>query len=303
MHRSSSVSSFGTEEPAIAWADPGLRPASPTYLKATRVFRQALTAAVEAALRVEREPQQALHDFRRRVRDARAVVAACTLALPTADRLELVATLRAVTRATGAMRDRDALPQALAALPVDPELAEARAAFESRLLVERVAQRQPRQRARRLAVAAAKVSALPDRFEQLLPRDLASAVLRAGWQRLAKRARKSVKVAGRDADATVAVHAARKRLRVLAGALTLLTKSGTRAARRAPRLARLASKLGETLDYSRLEEAARRETLSETLPAANELLLALEQRGRGRRRKLLDQARHALARRRWKSRV
>lgn len=307
MHRSTSTSSIATEESAVAWADRSERPTSPTYRRTTRCFRQALVAAVEAALRVEREPQGALHDFRRGVRDARAVLAACKSLLPTEGFLELQATLRAVTRATGAMRDRDALPEVLASLPVAMGTAEARAALESRLLVDRFASRQPRQRARRLAVAAAKVTPLADRFDELLPREFTPVQLRAGWQRLAKRARKAAKAAARTPDAVPTVHTARKRLRQLGAALRLLAKRDTRAARRASRLARLAAKLGETLDCARLAEVAQRSALHDPTVladgAAVELAATLERRSGARRVKLLQATRRMLARRRWKSRA
>jgi len=300
MHRSGCAAVPVVEGTPFVAAPPSARPPSATWRRVTTLFAAAIDSALEAATRVERDPQEALHSFRRQVRRARALVAACHDQLPAAGRLELHWTLRRVTRATGAMRDHDALPEALAKLPFDEKTAEARAHLESRLVQSRLRSRSPLKRARRLAVAAAKVGRLPALFESLLPITVDAAALSEGWRRLATRARKAVRAARAQSDDTAAVHEARKRLRTLANAMEQLAPDGSRAAKRAPRYARLASKFGATLDDERLARHARRTGLADGA-AGQRLVARLERRVASRRERLLLDARRALSRRRIKS--
>ena len=79
-----------------------------------------------------------------------------------------------------------------------------------------------------------------------------------------------------------------------------LAPEGSRAAKRAPRYARLASKFGATLDDERLARHARRTGLADG-SAGQRLVARLERRVADRRARLLVDARRALSRRRIKS--
>ncbi len=300
MHRSPSVISSESELPLIAAAGPSIDRRSATHRSVARAFEAAINEALEQAARVELDPGDALHQFRRAVRRARAVIEAVAHQLPPASRLELLSVLRAVIRATGAMRDRDALPVMLAELPHSEVTAEARATLEARLLGARLAQRQPLQRARRLAVAAAKLTLLPQALEAALCPRLPSTAIHDGWLVLARRARKATRAALLASENSAIVHRARKRLRLLAQSLLALSPRGSSAARRGRRFAELSTRLGATLDYGLLVELARADGAAVRSRSGHELVGQLERHAFGRRPKLLKRARRSLARRRWK---
>lgn len=301
MHRSDTTASPAAEVVPALPAPPERARGSATARRVRRAFADAIDIALAAAVGIERTPQESLRTFRRAVRHARAIVVTCRRHLPAAVRLELVTTLRAVTRATGAMRDRDALPEALAALPALPAAAEARARLESVLLAERLRVRRPQHRTRRLAVAAAKLAALVERFERGLPARLQVADVEQGWKRLARKARAAVRSARRDPSDLTQTHVARKRLRTLASALLALGGERGRAAKRAQRLARLVTELGRTLDCQRLDRRARRGGLARAAPGRSELLDQLADAALARRPRLLKRAARHVARRRWKT--
>lgn len=300
MYRSASTALSATEVVSTAGFDRAIAPAGATWRRVQAAFGVAINAALEAALRIERDPQAALHEFRRAIRHARAIVAACHALLAPQGRLELNATLRQVTRMTGAMRDRDALPAALAELPVEGAAAEARASLEARLLVERLRARQPLLRLRKLAVAAAKLSLLPARLETLLPPRVSTVDLGKGLKRLAKRAHKAVRSARLDPVEVEPAHAARKRLRTLANALSLLAKERTRTGKPARRAAKLSRRLGATLDYQRLAKRAGIGVQGAMQAGSGELLALLEREAIARRPRLLARADRLLARGRLK---
>jgi len=229
-------------------------------------------------------------------------VATAAPLLAAAERLEFAAALSSAIRDTGAMRDRDVLPSALAALPVRPGTEEARVALETALVVDRARRRRPLQRVRRLAVAAARIGLLPARFAQALSADVDGLALARGIERLARRARRAVRAALRRPDDVRVAHSARKRVRLLAAAVAELFGGAGRTARRGRRLASLSSEIGETLDLERLSDFARAPGRALPGRARRRLLAQVRRRLAGRRPKLLRRALRMLKRRRWKAR-
>ncbi len=192
----------------------------------------------------------AVHEFRKSVRRARAVI---RLLRPLIDEPEyafLEQELRGALGAASGLRDADVLLGTLRAHPVrpgSPEAAAARAAAKA--LEARVAALRAGPPASVvLAEGAARLAPLPDALGAALPRALTPKDVARGLARLFRRAEKALRDARRDAcDETI--HDWRKRVKELRYALELLDglRPGARsAAHRAA--ARLAEKLGEITD-------------------------------------------------------
>jgi CHAD domain-containing protein len=304
MHRSAGAvpSSIEALANGLPPAERAPAPAgSPARIRLVKAFETAIDDAMHAAATVERAPTEAVHGFRRSTRRARAILAAVAQDIPTAARLEIRSALRSAIRDTGAMRDRDVLPTTLAALPPHPETQEARAAIETALLVDRARQRKPLSRVRLLAVAAARLGLLPDRFAASLRGDVGVEDVVLGLGRLARRARRSVRTSEADPGEVALAHVARKRVRQCASALDALLGEQRPCAQLARELARLSTKLGDTLDLELLATFARSRGAVQAGASHAELIDQVERRLRRRRPKLLERAARLLKRRRWKS--
>jgi hypothetical protein len=273
---------------------------SPTRARVVDAFEAAIADALGAAAMVERQPIESVHEFRRATRRARAILAAVGERLGTTARLEMTSALRSAIRDTSEMRDRDVLPVTLAALPPRDGTEEARAELETALLVDRQRQRRPLSRVRLIAVAAARLGLLPDRFEAELAADVADGDLALGFKKLARKARRDVRAAIEKPEDLETTHAARKRVRRLAAALDALLGRRSRPARLAKALQKVSSKLGDTLDLERLAQVARAKGDAEGDKAHARLLEQIDRRPLRRRPELLEQAEGLLKRRRWK---
>jgi hypothetical protein len=272
---------------------------SSAHARTCAAFEAAIGAALDAATRVDQDPVESVHEFRRSARRARAIVAALRDELPGPARREMTATLRAAIRDTGALRDRDVLPETLSTLPVRRGTEEARATLEGELLQRRVDERRPRSRARLLAVAAARLAPLPERFAATLPPELDDDAIGEGVERLARRARKAVRAALAHPHRMVVAHEARKRMRQLAAAHDALIGDAAATRDRADRLARLSKAFGATLDLEVLAEFARRRERVAAGEGSGRLLGQLEKEPRQHRPELLERAAKLLRRRHW----
>ena len=264
---------------------------SPLCRSARRIataFEAAIADALEAAVHVDRDPIGAVHDFRRAARRARAILAAVAPRIAAGERTALDAMLRGSIRAIGALRDRDVLPVALADLPFRRGTGDVRAALEAELLSERFAAARPRLRQRRLAVAAARLTLLPERLATALPRPFSATDLAAGLERLARRARKSARLAVKRPDSTELAHRARRRLRACGQAQVALAPKEKRPAGR--ELLTLSTRLGAALDLALLAEFVRGHQGGGDETAKARLLDQIERRSRRRRTKLLRRA-------------
>jgi CHAD domain-containing protein len=272
-------------------------PASRTVVSA---FSAAIDRALDAIVTVDRDPVAAVHELRRAVRTARAILRVVEATFPRTAALELRAALGSAIRETATMRDLDVLPSALAALPPRRETNEARAEVEALLLTGRAAARKRRGRARRLAVLGARLSLLAERFADLLPDGLERRHLSDGFARLARRGQRAVRGALRSTGDLSSQHLARKRVRDLAIALHALGGSNARVRRRAAKLARLSTKFGATLDLELLRVFVRENVNGLHGDSAERLLEQLKQKSARRRPRLLKRARRWLAPKRWK---
>jgi hypothetical protein len=298
MHRAPGAVPSSAEVPTDAVVPLAAPRFSPSHRRVCSAFRTAIESALLAALKVEQDPIESVHEFRRCARRARSVLALVGRQLPAAARLEVGAALRSAISDTNEMRDRDVLPATLAELPLVPGTEEARARLESRLVGERLRHRRPLGRVRTVAVAAARLGLVCDRFVDALPLDLAESAVGEGFARLARRARKAVRDALEAPDDVALTHSARKRVRLLAAALVAIFPRGAAAKRRSQRLTRVSQKLGATLDVVRLAEFARRRGVA---GVDDELLAQILERPQRRRRKLFERALEALRSRRWRA--
>ncbi len=305
MHRSSGAAPADAAHGGAAKLDHAAPPSSPARRRVIAAFEAAIDDALAAAARVESDPIRSVHAFRRAARRAHAILAVVASEVSTPARLEIGSALRSAIRDTSTMRDRDVLPSTLASLPLRHGTEEARAELEAALLAGRARKRRPLSRVRRLAVAAARLGLLPERFDAALAAELEAIAIGEGVARLARRARSAVKSALDDdggRDAIVAAHRARKRVRRLAASIDALLGAGSRMARRARELARLSMRIGKTLDLERLASFARaraRGTVQDDAAHAR-LLEQLDRRPRRRRLDLFTRAARLLERRRWK---
>lgn len=308
MHRAAGINGGGTEQETRSTATEagGGRSSSresEAHRRVCAAFEQAVADALEQAAAVDADPERAVHEFRRATRRARAAFALVRRSLPTTTRIEIAAALRSVLRDTSVLRDRDVLPAALARLEPRRGTEEARAQVASQLLADRIRARRPRSRARVLAVAAARLGLLPDRFAIDLPASLSFADLDEGLARLARRARRAVRSARKQPESHEHSHEARKRVRLLAMALSGLPGEVSAAGRAARRLARLSAQLGETLDLELLAQFARGTGVPprasrRTSKGFRRLLEQLDRDPHRVRRKLLAGAGRLLAKRR-----
>lgn len=82
-------------------------------------FQAAADAAREAASSVDKSPPTAVHEYRKALRRARAVLALVTHALPRSERRAILRALREARRSLGAARDRAVVPDTMAAVELD----------------------------------------------------------------------------------------------------------------------------------------------------------------------------------------
>jgi len=206
------------------------------------------------AAEVQQEPVRAVHEYRKALRRARAVVRLSRPLMGEGGYRSLVHDLRVALRGTSPLRDAAVLLQTLALLPDEDKTRPARKALTALLEAEPSVAGAPEVELRRSLQI---VVPLPARFLAFLPESLRWRELRAGLERSYRRTRRARKSAFRsreDAD----VHAFRKRVKELRYQLELLDATGVGKPRRDHRaLALLAETLGEVTDLTLLRRCAR----------------------------------------------
>jgi len=178
-------------------------------------FQATAESARAAAANVDRDPVAAVHEYRKALRRARAVLALITDALPRNERRALQRALREARRALGAARDQAVAPEAISTV----ELAETDrdtaktviAAAEGVLPADEIKQL--------LAEGAARAAAQVEALEAALPPTLTFETLARGVRRVYAQARKARTRAKRS---TKAFHEWRRRTKELTYQLELL---------------------------------------------------------------------------------
>ena len=242
-------------------------------------FSRIVAHARAAARRASADPIESVHDFRKSVRRARAVVALLRPSLGRTAAGGVTHELRRAFGPTGALRDTHIRADTLRNFPSDDP---ARDAILRALEEEAGGESAP---AGKLLDAGSRIlQPLPRVLEVTLPRayamdDLARGVAR-GWRRT-RRALKRAAATGLDAD----FHEWRKRVKELRYQVELLASTGSaELKRREKALADLAQELGRVTDLIVLRSALLSRQELGTLPAAaslmEEIRLAIGERSR-----------------------
>lgn len=246
---------------------PRRRPLREGILKA---FARSLGVARRAARASSQDPVAAVHEYRKALRRARAVV---SLLVPTLGRRAvrgLAGHLRAGFAVTSAFRDADILLEALARVSSVPEDDLARHAIQVALELE-----QRRSRAETestLAKGLASVAALPGALDVVLDPDFSAQDLERGLLRSRRRERKAL-AAALGSGGSEDFHEWRKRVKELRYQIELLASTGSRELKkREKRLAELAQALGGVTDLTVLAREIERRRDEGTVPPAPALV-------------------------------
>lgn len=215
-------------------------------------LRAAASDARDAASAADRDPTLAVHELRKALRRARAVLALLHDALPRHDRRTVLHALRDARREVGTARDHAVAPSTLAELALSPEERDAAAA----LLAETAAATPPKADiAQALAEGAALTAAQVEIVEAVLPEQLAWPTVIAGLSavyRDARRARRDAKHRKR------AFHRWRRRTKELAYQLELLARhAGPRLDQLAREIAGIAATQSPAVDLLMIRELVR----------------------------------------------
>jgi len=213
---------------------------------------QAVSGVVGYALAVcsDQDPVRAVHEHRKAIRRARAVLALAQRIAGAQAVEPLVQALRDALQATSRLRDKAVLRGSLRLLRRVPGLKDACRSVEPLLASPLRSARSVRSVRAALARASALVTDLPARFDSVLPARIPLEQLEAALARSYRRARRG----RRDTERTGAhedLHRWRRRVKELRYQLELLDSAGIPAARRAEReLDALAEELGAVTDLA-----------------------------------------------------
>ena len=228
-----------------------------------KAFRAIIATARGTVRHVALEPEEALHDFRKSVRRARALVSLLRPALGRTAAAGISGELRGAFQATGALRDADILIATLRSIASEDP---------SRPIVERaLAQEQGRDGARAtqaLADGSRVLRPLPDVLRVTLPQAFSMDDLARGLARSSRRVRATLAHAV-EAGTGAAFHDWRKRVKELRYQIELLASTGSAALKKREKaLAALAEELGKVTDLIVLQAALIERQASGAVPQA-----------------------------------
>ena len=204
-----------------------------------------------------RDPVRAVHEYRKALRRARAVLRLSRPLLGEGCFRELLHELRLALRGTSPLRDAAVMAQTLQGLPDLVRTRRARRAMRELLAVEARSDASAERIALELSRSAQIVAPLPVRFLACLPQDVRWRQVREALERSLKRARRARREARRGGE-DQQVHAFRKRVKELRYQLELLEAAQPGKLRRDHRdLATLAEALGEVTDLTLLRRFVR----------------------------------------------
>ncbi len=233
-------------------------------------FARIVSTARGTVRHVAGEPQEALHDFRKSVRRARALVSLLRPALGRTAARGLSGELRAAFQATGALRDADILIATLRTVVSDDAV---RPLFERAL--EQEQSRDGSRAAEALAAGNRTLRPLPDVLRVTLPQTFSMDDLARGLSRSCRRVRSTLARAaatGTNAE----FHEWRKRVKELRYQIELLASSGSaELKRREKALAALAEELGKVTDLIVLQAELSERERSGAIPEAPALAEAI----------------------------
>ncbi len=266
-----------------------------------QVFRQELETAVALGQGTAQPPALAVRRFRRALRRARAIVRLLRPALPKPSAVALLRVLTAVARSTGALRDAEILPNALAALPKKSRRQLVQ--LQAILTAQRDEMHQSSEAHLRMGEGAPHLAELANGLATALPADLSHAQLALGMQQTYTRARKGRKAVKKH-PSPVMIHDWRKRCKDLRHQAELLAADGLPQQQWLAALTDLTRRLGQVTDLLALKQWSRQNSpdgdaakllhraLKQQLAAEFEMSLALG--GRIFKRKAVDQIAHLM---------
>jgi len=218
-------------------------------------FVRILRFALSQARRADCEPVEAVHEFRKAIRRARAVIDLLRPALGKPAATGLQRRLRGAFRQTGSLRDASVLLSALRGLP-EQAPGPGRAAAEVALLASDSGREAP-VASDVLEREARQLRSLDQVLDVLLPEDFSTRDIEKGLARSAQRVRAALAEARRTSQPPD-FHRFRKRVKELRYQVELLSPRGRTAAEdRTKRLGDYAQRLGRVTDGFVLESALR----------------------------------------------
>ena len=233
-------------------------------------FGRTIRYGRNVARRAAEDPEEAVHEYRKSVRRARAVVALLRPALGGKAAAGISRELRRAFAETGTLRDSDVLLATLRRVDGDDP---ARSEIEDSL--GRDGAQDSTKAVRALEDGREILRPLPEALRVVLPESFSMEDLDRGLTRSARRVQETLARAGEtgtDAD----FHEWRKRVKELRYQVEMLASAGSAAIKkREKRLSELAEDLGETTDLILLEAALKRRAAAGEIPEAPALTGAI----------------------------
>ncbi len=233
-------------------------------------FERILSHARASVRRALVDPEESVHDFRKSVRRARALVSLVQPSLGKRAASGIAGELKRAFGQTGPLRDADILLETLRSVPAEDP---GRTAIEETLDRER--QRDGEKAAEALRTGARTLKPLPGAFRVTLPQDFAMDDLARGLSRGYRRAQEALQRAG-TTRLLIDLHEWRKRVKELRYEIELLASSGSSESRqREKRFSTLAEDLGRVTDLVVLLAALGEREKAGRIPSAPVLLDAI----------------------------
>jgi CHAD domain-containing protein len=256
-----------------------------------RAFTSILSVTRRAAAAASEHPVEAVHEYRKSLRRARALVDLLRPAFGKTTADGLILRLKEAFARTGSLRDSDILLSTLDSLGDEPDTAAD--ALRRQLEAELAARPGPKETGELLKSGALDLRSLPKVFDVVLPAGDSIRELQEGLQRSQRRTRQALSRA-LESYSEENFHRWRRRLKELRYQIELLTSGGSRPLRaREEALARLAQDVGKVTDLFVLRR--RVESRAGELPGAAELSERIRQRGEDKAKPLLSRGKELLA--------
>jgi CHAD domain-containing protein len=228
-------------------------------------FTRILGAARRCAKAAENDPVGAVHEYRKSIRRARALVSLLRPALGKTAASGLRSELRRAFGETGPLRDADILLASLRSVPAEDS---EREPIEAALERERAGRPGAAETADLLRRGGRILSSLPSALRVMLPASFSVSDLERGLARSDRRTRKALKTATASGD-TADFHEWRKRAKELRYQIELLASTGSRELKKREKaLGNLAQELGEVTDLIVLRAEIARRRQDGSLPPA-----------------------------------
>jgi CHAD domain-containing protein len=253
-----------------------------------RAFASILRAPRRYAAKAKDDPVEAVHEYRKSIRRARALASLLRPAIGKTAHRGLAEGLKAAFRETSSLRDADVLLETLEGLPPDEAIAAERETVGKLLEEEIAAAKDTAATEEILQRGLPHLKSLPAALEVILPADYSIRELGRGLERSARRVAEDLDTARTSGDETD-FHEWRKSVKELRYQVELLAYGGSRAIKaREKTLGELAKELGHVTDLAVLRRELSSRQGNGRMPATPALLGTLEARAAESRGTLLE---------------